>query len=140
VKFLAVHEGEFKDAGSPWRGLTATETAMLQSDVKLTYDNFIRIVAEGRDMSDADVRKLATGWAWPGVKAKDLGLVDSIGNYTDAVNRAGKLGNIEGEPAVVTYEDESLGTLLQQVTGLLDRLGSFGASSPSLTPSVPTIR
>ena len=70
VKFLAIHEGEFKDAGSPWRGLTTTETAMLQADVRLTYDNFISIVAKGRDMSDADVRKLATGWAWPGSRPR----------------------------------------------------------------------
>lgn len=140
VKFLAVHEGEFKDAGSPWRSLTTTETAMLQADVRLTYDNFVSTVAKGRDMSDADVRTLATGWAWPGIKAKSLGLVDSIGNYTDAVNRAGKLGKIEGEPVVVTYSDESLGGLLQQLTGLVDRLGALGVSAPSLTPSTPTIR
>lgn len=140
VKFVAIHEGEFKDAGSPWRGLTTTETAMLQSDAKLTYDNFISIVARGRKMDAAKVRALATGWAWPGIKAKDLGLVDRIGNYTDAVNRAGVLGKIEGEPAVVTYTDESLGGLLQQVTGLVDRLGSFGASAPALSPSAPTIR
>jgi protease-4 len=140
VKFVAIHEGEFKDAGSPWRGLTATETAMLQADTKLAYDNFISIVAKGRKMDESEIRDLATGWAWPGMKAKDLGLVDSIGNYTDAVNRAGKLGKIEGEPNVVTYTDESLGSLLQQVTGILDRLGSMGAAAPSLTPSTPTPR
>ncbi len=140
VKFIAIHEGEFKDAGSPWRGLTTTETAMLQADVRLTYDNFISIVAKGRKMPDAEVRKLATGWAWPGIKAKQLGLVDSIGNYTDAVTRAGELGKIEGEPTIVTYTDQSLGTLLQQITGLVDRLGAVGAQGPALTPSTPTIR
>lgn len=140
VKFIAVHEGEFKDAGSPWRGLTTTETAMLQSDAKLTYDNFIAIVAKGRGVSEPEIRKLATGWAWPGSKAKELGLVDRIGNYTDAVNRAGKLGRIVGEPVVVTYSNESLGTLFQDLTGLIDRLGGMGAVAPSLTPSVPTSR
>jgi protease-4 len=140
VKFVAIHEGRFKDAGSPWRGLTATETAMLQADAKIAYDNFISIVAKGRRMNESAVRDLATGWAWPGVKAKDLGLVDRIGNYTDAVKRAGELGKIEGEPVVVTYTEQSLGTLLQQVTGILDRLGSLGAAAPSLTPSTPTPR
>jgi protease-4 len=140
VKYVAIHEGTFKDAGSPWRGLTTTETAMLQADVKLTYDNFIAIVAKGRRMSDSSVRGLATGWAWPGIKAKSLGLVDRIGNYTDAVKRAGKLGKIEGEPNVVTYTDQSLGSLLQQVTGLVDRLGAIGATAPALRPSTPTIR
>ena len=140
VKFIAIHEGEFKDAGSPWRGLTTTETAMLQSDAKLTYDNFIAIVAKGRNVSEPEIRKLATGWAWPGSKAKDLGLVDRIGNYTDAVNRAGTLGKIVGEPVVVTYQGESFGTLLQGLTGLLDRVGGIGATAPALTPSVPKSR
>jgi len=140
VKFVAIHEGEFKDVGSPWRGLTTTETAMLQSDAKLTYDNFIAIVAKGRNVSEPEIRKLATGWAWPGSKAKDLGLVDRIGNYTDAVNRAGTLGKIVGEPVVVTYQGESFGTLLQGLTGLLDRVGGIGATAPALTPSVPKSR
>jgi protease-4 len=140
VKFIAIHEGEFKDAGSPWRGLTTTETAMLLSDARLTYDGFIARVAKGRRVPESDIRKLATGWAWPGSKAKDLGLVDRIGNYTDAVNRAGKLGRIVGEPNVVTYSGESLGSLLQNLTGLLDRLAGMGASAPSLKQSIPTAR
>lgn len=140
VKFIAIHEGEFKDAGAPWRGLTATETAMLKDDIKIVYDDFISSVAKGRKMSEPDVRKLATGWAWPGRKAKDLGLVDSIGNYSDAVARAGKLGKIDGEPRIVNYRDESLGALIQRLTGALDRLGGAATSAPGLLPQRPALR
>jgi protease-4 len=140
VKFISIHEGEFKDAGSAWRSLTATETAMLESDIKLVYDDFIAIVAKGRKMSEADVRKLATGWAWPGMKAKQLGLVDSIGNYSDAVSRAGKLGKIEGEPRIVTYRGDSIGALLQSLTSAADRLGALGAVAPDLRDTRPTLR
>jgi protease-4 len=138
VKFISIHEGEFKDAGAPWRSLTATETAMLESDIKLVYDEFIAIVAKGRDMSDADVRKLATGWAWPGTRAKELGLVDTIGNYSDAVAAAGKRGKIVGEPRIVTYTDESLSTLLRSLTLAVDRLGAIGAVDARQTR--PTLR
>ncbi|MDO8964142.1 MAG: signal peptide peptidase SppA [Coriobacteriia bacterium] len=140
VKFISIHEGEFKDAGSPWRSLTATETAMLEADVKLVYHDFISVVAKGRKMSEADVRKLATGWAWPGSRAKQLGLMDTVGNYSDAVARAGKLGKIEGEPRIISYRDESLGTLLSQLTSAVDRLGAIGATAPNLLPARPTMR
>jgi protease-4 len=140
VKFISIHEGEFKDAGAPWRSLTASETAMLKDDIKIVYDDFISSVAKGRKMSEPDVRKLATGWAWPGKKAKDLGLVDTLGNYSDAVARAGKLGKIEGRPRVVTYRDESLGALIQQLTSSLDRLGGAAVSGPDLLPARPALR
>jgi protease-4 len=140
VKFISIHEGEFKDAGSPWRSLTATETAMLEADIKLVYDDFIAIVAKGRGMKDADVRTLATGWAWPGVKAKQLGLVDRIGNYPDAIDRAAKLGKIEGEPRIITYRGDSLPALLQSLTTVIDRLGAIGATGASVLPARPTLR
>jgi protease-4 len=140
VKFISIHEGEFKDAGAPWRSLTATETAMLEADIKLVYDDFIALVAKGRTMKDADVRKLATGWAWPGVRAKELGLVDRIGNYPDAVDRAAKLGKIEGEPRIITYRGDSLPALLQSLTTAIDRLGALGAAGTSAMPARPTLR
>ncbi len=140
VKFISIHEGEFKDAGAPWRSLTATETAMLESDIKLVYDDFIAVVAKGRKMPEADVRKLATGWAWPGIRAKELGLVDAIGNYSDAVARAGKLGKIDGEPRIVTYRSESIGTLLQDLTSAVERLGALGAVAPDVRQTRPTLR
>lgn len=140
VKFIAIHEGEYKDAGAPWRALTATETAMLQDDIKIVYDDFIATVAKGRKMKESDVRELATGWAWPGSKAKELGLVDTLGNYSDAVARAGVLGKIDGEPRIVTYRDESFGTLIQQLTGAIDRLGGAAANSPGLLPQRPAMK
>lgn len=106
VEFTTLAEGEFKDAGSPYRSVTGTESAMFKEQMKLAYDQFITDVADGRGMSEADVRKLATGWVWLGTEAKDLGLVDTLGNYSDAVEAAADLGGIEGEPNIVTFEPE----------------------------------
>ncbi|HHJ98319.1 MAG TPA: signal peptide peptidase SppA [Actinobacteria bacterium] len=104
VEFTTLTQGEFKDAGSMYRSLTATETAMLNEQMALIQNQFVADVASGRGMSEAEVRELATGWAWLGSEALELGLVDSIGNYNDAVDRAAELGGIEGEPYLVNYE------------------------------------
>jgi protease-4 len=138
VKFTYLHEGVYKDAGGSQRPLTATETAMFQADIHLVYEQFIDIVAKGRKMDVAKVEKLATGWAWPGAKAKDLGLVDKLGNYRDAVQEAGRLGKIDGEPRIVSYRDESLGALLGQIVGTLGLSGPFGANL--LGGSGPVVR
>jgi protease-4 len=141
VKFISIHEGEFKDAGSPWRSLTTSETAMIESDMRLVYDGFIATVAKGRKMKEPDVRKLATGWAWPGKRALELGLVDKLGNYSDAVAEAGKLGKIEGEPRIVSYRDESLSALLRDLTSSVNRLGGAAAlSSGALPEQRPTLK
>ncbi len=104
VEFTVITQGELKDAGSPFRSLSATETMLLEDQMKIAYDQFIADVAKGRGLDEKKVRELATGWAWLGTEAKDLGLVDSIGNYDDAVAKAAELGGIEGEPGIVTYE------------------------------------
>ncbi len=104
LKFTTLTQGEYKDAGSMYRSLTETETAMLDQQMNVVYEQFIADVAEGRGMTEAEVRELATGWAWLGSEALELGLVDTLGNYDDAVERAAELGGIEGEPSIVTYE------------------------------------
>lgn len=124
VKYRVFTEGEFKDAGSPFRSLTPTETKMIQEDIRVAYDQFVDVVAEGRHMKRSKVEKLATGWVWPGTTAKKLGLVDEIGNYTDGIQAAAKAGHIDGEPRIVTYEVDSLAEALRSLTS------SMGSMSP----------
>lgn len=61
------------------------------------YDNFLTRVAVGRKLSPDRVRQIAKGHVWTGVQAKDLGLVDEIGGFYQAVDRAKALANISGE-------------------------------------------
>ncbi len=101
IKNVSIKSGEFKDAGSPYRAMTDKEKAYLQSLVDEMHGQFESAVAEGRDMAIKDVKVLATGKIYTGQTAKEIGLVDEIGNLWDAINKAGELGGIEGEPAVV---------------------------------------
>lgn len=130
VSFTTLTQGEYKDAGSPYRPLTEAETAMLNEQMAMIQDQFIADVAEGRGMSEDEVRKLATGWAWLGTEALDLGLIDSIGNYDDAVDRAAELGGIEGEPNLVNYEYvDPLAGLYSSLLGILSPADDIDAEA-----------
>lgn len=128
--------GKFKGEGSPYRKLTPEEQKRLQGQVDEVYGQFITIVATGRRLPEAKVRELATGEVWTGVQAKKLGLIDEIGTYPDALAAAAKLGGIEGEPEVITY-DRPLGGLLSSLTGIFSQVSPYGQVVPAPRESVP---
>ncbi len=126
VEFQVITAGKYKDAGSPYRPLTEEERALIQGEVDNSYEQFIDIVAEGRDMPRSEVESLATGWAWDGDTAKGLGLVDKLGTMQEALDAAARAGGIKGDYDTITYE-EDLGPLLSSLVGLTDRLDTIGA-------------
>ncbi len=128
VEFQVITAGKYKDAGSPYRPLTKEEQALIQGEVDDAYDQFIEIVADGRDMPRSEVESLATGWAWNGDRAKELGLVDKIGTYEDALDAAAKRGGIEGDYDVTTYEDQ-FQDLFGSLLGIVRRLDQLDALS-----------
>ncbi len=120
VEFTVITAGEYKDAGSPYRPLTEEERGLIQGSVDEAYDQFIDIVAEGRGMKRTEVEELATGWVWGGSTAQELGLIDELGTFEDALDSAADLGKIEGEYDVVYFEPE-LGSPLDLLLGLTSR-------------------
>lgn len=95
-----IKSGPYKDIMSSDRPMTTEEKAILQGIVNEIYESFINTVATGRKMEAGKVRALADGRVYTGLQAKNVGLVDEIGNYYDALAEAGKLAGIEGMPAV----------------------------------------
>jgi protease-4 len=112
VEFYIVKSGEFKDMGGAWRGLSDDEKEYANKVVAEVYGNFIRDVAEGRDMSTSEVKSLADGRIYTGRQAKNLGLVDEFGNLYDAIDMAADMVNIEGEATVIYMNKPSLSSLL----------------------------
>ena len=127
VKFTVIHAGKYKDTGSSYRDMTRAEKALIQGDVDEAYGQFIDIVAAGRHLPRSQVESMATGWAWNGVQAKKLGLVDEIGTYQDAMKRAAKLGGISGEYETVTYSSTKFEDLLNGLLGLRQQLNPVNA-------------
>lgn len=79
--------GEFKDAGSPLRPMTAPERAYLQAIVDDMHVRFREVVVEGRPELDAErVRVLADGRIYTAGQALENGLVDAVGYMPDAID------------------------------------------------------
>lgn len=90
-----IKSGPYKDIMTSDRAMTPEEQAILQNIVNEIYNEFVATVAAGRKMEESKVRLLADGRVYTGLQAKNLGLVDEIGNYYDALAAAGELGNIK---------------------------------------------
>jgi len=90
--------GPYKDTGSPWREMREDEERLLQEMLDEIYRQFIEDVAAGRDMDVSEVKEVADGRIFTGEQAMKAGLVDELGNFYRAVEIAGELGGIEGEP------------------------------------------
>ncbi len=102
VKGFVIKSGSFKDTGSPIREMSPEEKKLLQSVIDNVHSQFVNAVAEGRNLPRDSVLAIADGRIFSGEQAKELGLVDVLGNQEDAVAEAGKLAKIEGEPRVIT--------------------------------------
>ncbi len=101
LKSFTLKTGRYKDSGSPVRAMTTDEQAMLQSVIDSTHSQFVKAVAEGRKLPVDEVAKIADGRIFSGEQAKALKLVDKLGTLQDAIEEAGKIAGIEGEPSII---------------------------------------
>jgi protease-4 len=101
VEMHVIKSGEFKDIGSPSRKMTREEREMLTSLLEDIRNQFVTAVSQGRKMPEEKVLDLADGRIFSGREAKRLGLVDSLGNFQDAVNVAKRMAHIRGKVRLV---------------------------------------
>jgi protease-4 len=99
--------GKYKDMYWGFRELTPEEEEIMQEMIDEYYEQFIDVVAEGRGLSKEEVRNLATGQLYSGAKAKELGLIDELGDLDTAINLAAELAGIEA-PIVKYYKQSGL--------------------------------
>ncbi|MDU3176751.1 MULTISPECIES: signal peptide peptidase SppA [Anaerococcus] len=85
IKEQNIKTGKMKDAGSTGRDMDKEEKEYFQGLVDSAFSRFVKVVADGRDMSEDEVRKLADGRVYDGSQAVKNGLVDEIGDLDDAV-------------------------------------------------------
>lgn len=85
VKINTIKSGPYKDILSPTREMTDEEREILQRLIDESYEEFVRIIAEGRKMPIEEVRALADGRIYSGKQALELNLVDALGNLDDTI-------------------------------------------------------
>ena len=81
---MSLASGKYKDYGNPDKPLTADERVLLERDLKIYHDQFIKEVAENRNLSVEDISKLADGSSMPGELALQNKLIDATGNQETA--------------------------------------------------------
>ena len=90
-----VRTGKFSDLPTVTRPLTDFEKKVLQQEVNNIYADFTSKAAEGRHMPVERLRRLASGRVWSGLEAKEVGLVDVLGNYDDALKIAARRAGLK---------------------------------------------
>ncbi len=117
VKTTAVKTGKFKDTLSPFRELTQEEKEYLQSTIEDAYEQFINAILKYRKskIDEERLRSVADGRVFTGRMAKQLGLVDELGNLSDAIDRARQMAGVP--QARVFYVEERKGLLKRLMEG-----------------------
>ncbi len=98
-----IKAGKYKDIGSMFRPLTDEEHKILQDFAVEIHEQFIHDVAKARNgkINEHQLRSIADGRFFTGEKAKEMGLVDTIGNFYDGVRIACELAGVKGEPELI---------------------------------------
>jgi len=68
---------------------------IIQMNINRGYKDFIALVASNRNMTTEQVDAIAQGRVWSGVKAKEIGLVDELGDLNDAIIAAADMAKLE---------------------------------------------
>jgi len=79
LTYIPLASGKFKDTGDPDKILTREEKDLLMRDIDIMHQNFVRMVAENRNLEIEKVAQLADGSSMLGEMALENGLIDRIG-------------------------------------------------------------
>ena len=87
VNVSYITSGANKSMGNSYQPLTEEQKVIYQSICNEYYDRFVKIVAEGRNLDERTVRKLADGRIYSASQALQHGLIDGLESFDDTVSR-----------------------------------------------------
>lgn len=125
VNMVPVNSHKHSDMLSLTRPFDAEETAWMQVYVDDIYNNFVSIVAEGRDMTYEAVDEIAQGRVWTGTDALKIGLVDEIGTLEDAISYT---ASVAGDPDLQNW---GIVSYPKPLTFMEQLMQQFGMASDS---------
>jgi protease-4 len=130
LQMEVVKSGSLKDAGSPFRAPTDSDRRSFQRVVDDLHAQFTEVIAAERDLSLEQVRELATGEVFSGRQALELGLVDILGGFEDAVTLTGRLTGDTRRPVIIRPVERRRISLWDYLLGERSRTAWF----PQLLP------
>ncbi len=126
--------GELADFGSGLSRPGAAEAAILRAGVERTYDRFKALAAKSRHRTVEEIEKVAQGRVWTGSQALSAGLVDGLGDLSDAVAAARRLAGLpESAPArICDARPEGFGALIRLLSSQAIGFAGFGENARAL--------
>lgn len=135
ISVKTIKSGRLKDAGSSTRKMSEVDEKYLQELMDDVHSQFIGVVETERGLDHMEAVALADGRVFTGEQALEIGLVDTIGTYEDAVAITGAMAGIEGTPTIVKERrrrsllESWLGDVGETVAGLRRELLGMPALS-----------
>ncbi|MEN4693090.1 signal peptide peptidase SppA [Pantoea agglomerans] len=90
---------------STTKALPTEVQQLMQLTIENGYRNFVGLVAKSRHKTPEQIDAIAQGHVWTGSDAKANGLVDALGDFDDAVKKAGDLAKVSN-PQLSWYQDD----------------------------------
>jgi protease IV len=132
VSFQVIKSGPYKDILSFDRALSPAEESILQSLIDSTYNQFVGIVAENRNLGVDQVKAFADGRIFTGEQALELGTVDRLGTEEDARRWLAELVDLDPEKTKTFTFEEPKPLLSRLSGGSQSSLNNFIQSNPGL--------
>lgn len=101
VRMEVIKSGDLKDVGNYGRQMTPADRKMLQALIDDSYEQFLNVISESRDLEMDSVRKFADGSVFTGSQGINLGLIDRLGTMQDAIAVAGEMADLGDDPRTV---------------------------------------
>ena len=128
VSFQTIKSGPYKDILSFDRQLTREEEQILQQLIDTSYDQFVKTVAEGRNLDVETVKTFADGRIFTGEQALELGVVDRLGTEEDARRWAAELAGLDPNKAEYFTIEEPKPLINRLIPGRSQSVSSLGTA------------
>ncbi|WP_033543298.1 signal peptide peptidase SppA [Planococcus sp. CAU13] len=119
IDFVTIKSGPYKDIMSPTREMTEEEMALMQEMLNDSYEGFVDIIVEGRDMPEEEVRAVADGRIMNGRQAVEANLADDIGYEEDVIEGLRNDFGLENAQVIEYGLSQSWGSLFAVKVGSL---------------------
>ena len=126
IDYNVYKSGQYKDILSSWREPTKTEEKMLNTLIQNVHTQFVEAVKDRRKLKDAHLKNITQGQFFTGQQALELGLIDQIGTFEDAINYTAKEAGLEEDPVLISPRTDRIDSVLQYFQHQIEnRLPSF---------------
>lgn len=118
IEMNVIKSGQYKDILAAYRDITPDERRLIQELIDSSYYKFLKDVSLGRNMAISDIRPHADGRVMNGESALKYKLIDGLGSYEMALDKARELAKLPPDCAVYDEDSNPMHRLLMSLEGI----------------------